>query len=111
MLFYHEIATGCERFVNFVPFWLQKPTKIESWSRLGASWGRPGAVLKAFWAVLGRLGGVMGRLEGVFGRLGNLLGASWWRFKDWPTKKWPQTLKDAKLVPQRRLPFAYALGL
>ena len=90
---------------------MQKPTKFESWRRLGASWGRPGAVLKAFWAVLGRLGGVMGRLEGVFELLGSDLEASWKRFKDWPAKKWPQTLERSKLAPQRRLPFAYALGL
>ena len=96
---------------QFRPILAQKPTKIESWRRLGASWGRPGAVLKAFWAVLGSLGGVMGRLEGVFGRLGNLLGASWWRFKDWPAKEWQQTLEDANRVPQGRLTFAYALGL
>ena len=110
MLFYQKITSGCGMFVSFVPCWLQKPTNIESLRRLGTSWGRLGAVLKAFGVVLGRLGGVKGSLEGVLGRLGNLLGASWWRFKDWPPKELPQTHEDSNVVPQGRLPFAYALG-
>ena len=89
---------------------MQKPTKFESWRRLGASWGRPGAVLKAFGAVLGRLGGVMGRLEGVLEPLRGVLDVSWRRFKDWPAKQWPQTLERANRVPQVRVLFAYALG-
>ena len=72
---------------------------------------RLGAVLKAFWAVLGRLGGVMGRLEGVFELLGSDLEASWKRFKDWPSKNWPQTLERSNRPPQGRVHFAYALGL
>ena len=53
-------------WLNLASFWLQKPTKIASWRRLGASWAR--------------LGGLLGRLGRVLERLGLILerlGASW----------------------------------
>ena len=51
----------------------QKPTKISSWRRLGASWGRLGAVLGASW---GRPGVSLGRLGSILGRFGSQRDAS-----------------------------------
>ena len=62
---------------NFIPnwrnvasFWLPKPTKIASGSRLGLSWARLGSLLRHLGLIFERPGGVLERLERVLERLG-----------------------------------------
>ena len=79
-LFQHKIASACDFYSNLVLFWLQKPTKIASWRRLGASW-RPlrasWARLGAFWAHLGTSWSVSETSWSVLKRLE----VSWARFE------------------------------
>ena len=60
-------------WLNLASFWLLKPTKIASWSRLGASWARLGGLLGRLGRVLERLGLILERLGGVLERLGRVL--------------------------------------
>ena len=60
-------------WLNLASFWLQKPTKIASWRRLGASWARLGGLLGRLGRVLERLGLILERLGGVLERLGRVL--------------------------------------
>ena len=61
-------------WLNLASFWLQKPTKIASWRRLGASCRRLGGLLGRLGRVLERLGLILERLGGVLERLGRVLG-------------------------------------
>ena len=53
-------------WLNLASFWLQKPTKITSWS----VFGHLGRVLERLGLILERLGGVLERFGRVLGRLG-----------------------------------------
>ena len=60
-------------WLNLASFWLQKPTNISSWRRLGASWARLGGLLGRLRLFLERLGLILERLGGVLERLGRVL--------------------------------------
>ena len=64
-------------WLNLASLYLQKPTKIASSRRLGASWARLGGLLGRLGRVLERLGLILERLGASWRRLG----ASWARLQ------------------------------
>ena len=64
------IASACDFCINLASFRLQKPTKIASWKRHGASGARLGGLLERLGRVLERLGLMWERPVGVLVRLG-----------------------------------------